>query len=151
MDGVGANAKMNEFCAAMGVCNLKHFDENISARKKVFDRYIENLGDIAGLKLNFVQKDVTPNYAYFPVIFDEKFFGAARDKVFSELAKSGIHARKYFYPLTNAFECYAGKFNPEETPTALKIAGQVLTLPFYPDLPLETVDKICKIIRSVKK
>lgn len=151
VDGIGANAKMNEFCAAMGVCNLKHFDENISARKKVFDRYIENLSGIAGLKLNFVQKDVTPNYAYFPVIFGEKFFGATRDEVFAELEKAGIHARKYFYPLTNAFECYKGKFNPEETPVALRISGQVLTLPFYPDLPLEVVDKICKIIRSVKK
>ena len=24
VDGVGANAKMNEFCAAMGICNLRH-------------------------------------------------------------------------------------------------------------------------------
>ena len=29
VDGVGANAKMNEFCAAMGLCNLRHIDENI--------------------------------------------------------------------------------------------------------------------------
>ena len=26
VDGVGANAKMNEFCAAMGLCNLRHVD-----------------------------------------------------------------------------------------------------------------------------
>lgn len=29
MDAVGANAKMNEFCAAMGICNLRHVDEEI--------------------------------------------------------------------------------------------------------------------------
>lgn len=33
VSGVGANAKMNEFCAAMGLCNLKHIDEEIAKRK----------------------------------------------------------------------------------------------------------------------
>ena len=32
VDAVGANAKMNEFCAAMGICNLKHVDEMIEKR-----------------------------------------------------------------------------------------------------------------------
>ena len=29
VEAVGANAKMNEFCAAMGICNLHHIDEEI--------------------------------------------------------------------------------------------------------------------------
>jgi len=33
IDGVGANAKMNEFQAAMGICNLRHIDEEIEKRK----------------------------------------------------------------------------------------------------------------------
>ena len=32
---VGGNAKMNEFQAAMGLCNLRHLDEEIGKRKKV--------------------------------------------------------------------------------------------------------------------
>ena len=35
VDGVGANAKMNEFCAAMGLCNLRHINEEINKRKHV--------------------------------------------------------------------------------------------------------------------
>lgn len=31
---VGANAKMNEFCAIMGLCNLQHIETTISERKK---------------------------------------------------------------------------------------------------------------------
>ena len=38
VDAVGANAKMNEFCAAMGICNLRHVDEEIAKRKKVAER-----------------------------------------------------------------------------------------------------------------
>lgn len=151
VDGIGANAKMNEFCAAMGLCNLRHVDEEIAKRKAVVQRYMEHLSGIEGLQLNPIQKDVTPNYAYFPVIFDEKVFGATRNEVFDALAKQGIGARKYFYPLTNTFDAFHGRFDVNETPVALHISKRVLTLPLYADLPLEEVNRICDIILKCKK
>ena len=151
VDGVGANAKMNEFCAAMGLCNLRHIDEEIAKRKKIFERYIERLGSVDGLKLNTIQDGVKPNYAYFPVVFDENLFGATRNEVFDALAQNGIGARKYFYPLTNTFDCFHGKFDANLTPVALHISKRVLTLPLYADLEIETVDKICDVIISCKK
>ncbi|MEG0395979.1 MAG: DegT/DnrJ/EryC1/StrS family aminotransferase, partial [Oscillospiraceae bacterium] len=129
VDGVGGNAKMNEFQAAMGICNLRHVEEEIAKRKKVVERYRENLEKIDGIKLNPTQKDVQSNYAYFPVIFDEKVFGASRNEVSEALAKQGIFSRKYFYPLTNTFDCFHGKFDVDKTPIALHIAKRVLTLP----------------------
>ena len=146
IDGVGANAKLNEFCAAMGLCNLRHIDEEIAKRKKVVERYHLHLAGIDGLQLNPVQADVTPNYAYYPVIFMEKVFGASRNEVFEALTAKNIGARKYFYPLTNSFDCFHGKYNPNLTPTALHISKRVLTLPLYADLAIEDVDKICEII-----
>ena len=150
VDGVGANAKMNEFCAAMGICNLRHIDEEIAKRKIVADRYRERLENIEGLQLNPIQENVESNYAYFPVIFDEKVFGASRNEVFDALAENGIGARKYFYPLTNSFDCFHGKYDVNETPVALHLSKRVLTLPLYADLELESVEKICEIIRSCK-
>ena len=150
VDGVGANAKMNEFCAAMGICNLRHVEEEIAKRKKVVDRYNQHLAQVDGLQLNPVQKDVTPNYAYYPVIFDEKVFGSSRNEVFEALADHGIGARKYFYPLTNGFDCFHRKYDVNKTPVALHISKRVLTLPLYADLPLEDVDRICEIILSCK-
>lgn len=151
VDGVGSNAKMNEFCAAMGLCNLRHIDEEIAKRKKVVERYMENLSGVSGLRLNLVQKDVTPNYAYFPVVFDEKKFGASRNEVYDKLEKNGVYARKYFYPLTNTFECFHGRFDANLTPVALHISKRVLTFPLYADLKLEDVDTICDIILGCKK
>lgn len=148
--GVGANAKMNEFCAAMGLCNLKHFNEEIAKRKIVYERYIENLRDVEGVKLNFVQEKVKSNYAYFPVIFDEKVFGSSRNEVFETLANEGIIARKYFYPLTSDFECFHGKFDSTKTPMALYISKRVLTLPLYASLPIEDVDRICNLVLKCK-
>lgn len=146
VDAVGANAKMNEFCAAMGICNLRHIDEEIEKRRIVVERYRERLNNIDGLQLNVEQPEVKSNYAYFPVVFDEKIFGASRNEVFDALAKNGIGARKYFYPLTNTFACFHNKYNVDETPVARGIAKRVLTLPLYSDLDLKDVNRICDII-----
>lgn len=151
IDRVGANAKMNEFCAAMGLCNLRHVDEEIKKRKDVVERYREHLEDIEGIKLSPEQKNVIPNYAYFPVVFDEKVFGASRNEVFNALEKNGIGARKYFYPLTNSFECFREKYDPLQTPVALHISNRVLTLPLYADLALDDVDRICEIIKNCRE
>ena len=151
MELIGANAKMNEFCAAMGLCNLKHVDEEIKKRKLIAERYREILECVEGLQLSPLQKDVGQNYAYFPVVNKKKIFGSSRNEVYLKLQQNGIVARKYFYPLTNSFECFHGKYNPEATPVALHISKRVLTLPLYADLPLADVDRICSIILGCKK
>ena len=66
------------------------------------------------------------------------------------LAQNGIGARKYFYPLTNTFECFHGKYDVDATPVALHVAKRVLTLPLYADLSMEDVDRICKIVLEQK-
>lgn len=146
VDGIGTNAKMNEFCAAMGLCNLRHLDEEIAKRKRVVERYNQNLEGIAGITLRAPQKDVETNYAYYPVIFDEKAFGKSRNEVFEYLEENNIGARKYFYPLTNSFDCFHRKYDVNQTPIALKISKRILTLPLYADLALEDVDRISKLI-----
>lgn len=146
VEAVGANAKMNEFCAAMGLCNLRHVDVEIAKRKAVTERYREHLEGVKGIRLNPVQDGVVSNYSYFPVVFDEKVFGASRNEVFDALAREGIGARKYFYPITNSFECFHGKYDVNETPVALHISERILTLPMYADLALEDVDRICEIV-----
>ena len=150
VDAVGANAKMNEFCAAMGLCNLRHVDEEIAKRRSVVERYREHLEGVDGLRLNVQQPEVRSNYAYFPVVFDENLFGASRNEVMDALAQNGIGARKYFYPLTNTFECFHGKYDVDATPVALHVAKRVLTLPLYADLSMEDVDRICKIVLEQK-
>lgn len=147
---IGGNAKMNEFQAAMGICNLRHVDEEIAKRKTIVERYRKNLETVDGIQLSPIQKDVQPNYAYFPVIFDEKIFGASRNEVMEKLAENGIGARKYFYPLTNTFDCFHHQFDANQTPIALHISKRVLTLPLYADLSLEDVDRICEIMINCK-
>lgn len=143
---VGGNAKMNEFQAAMGICNLRHLDQEIAKRKKIVERYRERLSGIEGIKLSVIQKGVQSNYAYFPVVFDG--YKYTRNEVYEKLAQAGIGARKYFYPLTNSFACYRNypTAGTENTPIAQHMALRVLTLPLYADLSLEDVDRICNVV-----
>lgn len=90
------------------------------------------------------------NYSYFPIVINEKDFGATRNEVFEKLKDNNIFARKYFYPLTSQFDCYHGRYN-NATPVALHISKRVLTLPLYADLCLKDVDTICRVITSCKK
>ncbi len=151
VDGIGANAKMNEFCAAMGLCNLRHIEENLASRKMAVERYRERLESIPGLILLREQRNVKHNYAYFPVIIEEKLFGSTRNEVFQALDRAGIGARKYFYPLTSAYACYQGRFDPKKTPVALHVSKRVLTLPLYADMEVKDIDRIAAVVLSCRR
>ena len=130
----------------MGLCNLRHLDGEIAKRKQVYEQYISLLSGIPGIQLNPVQPGVRSNYGYFPVVFDG--YRYSRDEIFDLLAAENIIARKYFYPLTNSFECYKDlpTAGADKTPVAKHLADRVLTLPLYADLAMEDVDRICEII-----
>lgn len=142
----GGNAKMNEFQACMGLCNLKHIDDYISNRKRAFELYVKRLSNINGIVLCNKQFDVLSNYAYFPVKFDG--YKYTRDEVKDKLAKHDIAARKYFYPCTNEFKCMSAYAN--KTPVARNISKNILCLPLYHELLNEEIEFICNVILEDK-
>ncbi len=141
---VGANGKMNEFQAAMGLCNLRYMEQVIEKRKKLTERYRERLSGVPGIRLCEENLRVGYNYAYMPVVFDG--YGADRDQIFDALKERNIFARKYFYPCVNSYQCYRDQFDINATPVAERIASQVLTLPLYADLEMSVVDEVCDVI-----
>ena len=143
---VGANAKMNEFAAIMGLCNLKIYEKNVLSRRKVCERYRERLKDIPGIRLLANWNTENCNYAYLPVIFEPKH-GCNRNIVYEKLSEERIAARKYFYPLTCDQACFRNKYREENLPIARYLADNVLALPLYEGLSLEEVDFICDVIK----
>ena len=159
---VGGNAKMNEFQAAMGLCNLRHLDGEIEKRRQVFELYGELLSGVPGLTVPHVPEGITPNYAYYPVVFDPEAFGEDRDSVAARLNAEGIFPRKYFSPCTNSFAFLKNikeqpgvplaasidpaVFDPSKTPVAERISSRVLTIPIYAGLSGDDVRRIAGII-----
>ena len=140
---VGANGKMNEFQAAMGLCNLRKVGADIRKRKALSELYDAYLADIPGIRVNQAQAGVKRNYSYYPILIDEKICGSDRDQVIAALQAENIYPRKYFYPLTSEFACYQKDYDAKKaTPVAYEISQRVLTLPLYPSLTQEQVEKI---------
>lgn len=147
--GPGINAKMNEPQAAMGLLQLKYVGEAIRKRRAVAARYRQQLAGVPGLRYLADIAGVEHNYAYFPVLIDERAFGRSRDSVHAEMGRCGIFTRRYFYPLISRFPTYVDLESaaPENLPVAERVAGQVLCLPIYPDLASEDVDRVVEVIK----
>ena len=141
---ISTNARMNEFEAAMGLCNLRHIDDEIDKRKVASNRYVERLSGVSGIKLISPQPGVTSNYAYFPVFFDGYKYN--RNEIQEKLKLENILARKYFYPIVPDMMCYRDKYASGNYPVSRHAADTVLALPMYSDLTVDDVDRICSII-----
>ena len=144
IDYIGTNARMNEFEAAMGICNLNHIEEEIAKRKVIGQRYYERLYHVAGIKLADIPSDLQWNYSYFPVFFDG--YKENRDEIKGKLENHRIFARKYFYPIVNQAACYRKTFGTLKLPVAEHASECVLALPLYADMSIEDADRVCDVI-----
>lgn len=142
---VGANAKMNEFAAIMGLCNLRHIDAVLSERKRRYDLYKERLVGAKGIRFFEKNESATDNYAYFPIVI-ENDYGKTRDELYDLLKNNNIYSRKYFYPITSEQACYKTKFQGNKLETAKKLSQNILLLPFYEKLELNVMEEIIRII-----
>ena len=147
--GLGINAKMNEFQAALGILQLKYIDENIKKRKEISDFYRINLKDASGILYIKDIEGVKHNYSYFPIFIDENEYGMKRDELYEKLKKNNIYARRYFYPLISQFPTYRGldSASSSNLPIAEKITKQVICQPIYPGINNEIIDKIVRLIK----
>jgi len=137
---LGINAKMNEFQAAMGLCILDDLDSIIEGRKKVYERYLDELLHLNSLTFQQFNTEATNNYAYFPVVFQTE---EVLLKVKENLNKSDIFPRRYFYPSLERLPYV----KPQEAPISESISKRVLCLPLFGEL--EWIEQK-KVIEAIK-
>lgn len=148
----GTNAKMNEFQALMGIQMMGYLDKLINKRKKIESLYKERLKDIPGISFcPSLPIHTKSNHSYMPVQIDESGFGISRDQLYEKLKEYNIYSRRYFYPLLCDFACYQSLPVSDPLPVARSVSDKILTLPIYYDLNLSDVEKICDIIKMLKK
>lgn len=145
----GINGKMNEVQAAFGMLQLQHIDQALQNREVIYQRYVEKLSGIKGLRVLNKPENIEWNYAYTPIFIDETF-ACSRDELYESLKPHNIFTRRYFYPLISEFPMYRGlpSAQPGLMPEAEKMSVSVLCLPIYPTLTLDEVDMIAGLIRE---
>ena len=143
----GINGKMSEFSAALGLLQLKHFDEALAARKEIDAQYRALLADVKGIRCPPRRRDTVHNHAYFPVLV-EGGFRMDREALYQMLRDNGIVARRYFYPLISEFSMYRESPSARRgnLPVATDVASRVLCLPIYPGLERADVESVASLI-----
>jgi dTDP-4-amino-4,6-dideoxygalactose transaminase len=144
---------MNELQAAYGLLQLKHLKAGIQKSRKVAEIYDRELKNVKGVRTLRQHPDADHNYSYYPIFVDKKVFGITRDELYNYLKSSNIFGRRYFYPLVSQFPMYRGldSAKPANLPNASEMAEQVICLPFYPELDLQTASEIVLKIKNYDK
>lgn len=149
----GLNAKLNEIQAGVGLEVLKIVDEERLKRHRIKRTYEKTLADIPGVRIVTTLENEESSYQYFIIEINEEKFGKSRDFVHKELEKYNVFTRKYFNPLCSDFEWYQDleSAKPNNLPNAHKTVKQVLSMPYYGDLEISSVEKISTIINHIQK
>ena len=131
----GFNGKLTEIHAALGLANMKYYDQVLDDRKKKYLYYKEQLSKNANFSFQTVNIG-EQNYSYFPVIFSsEEHLLKAEKKLMSE----NIYPRRYFYPSVNSYRKIV-KYTP--MPVSEDIANRILCLPLYLNLSKNDIQRI---------
>ncbi|UJF26085.1 DegT/DnrJ/EryC1/StrS aminotransferase family protein [Planococcus sp. 107-1] len=149
----GLNAKMNEVQAGIGIEVLKLVEEERLKRHQLKKAYEGHFSEVPGIRPITVLEGESSSYQYFVIEVDEQEFGSSRDWLHQELEKYNVFTRKYFYPLCSDFDWYRQleSAKPENLPVAQKAVKQVLSMPYYGNLPIEAVNQICQLIKELQQ
>lgn len=137
--GVGMNAKLSEFHAAMGLCNLNHIDAILEKRKAISDAYDQAFfsSQHSGLQSLVYRDGASRNYAYYPILLESE---EALLNATVRLESGGIYPRRYFYPaLDQVSELPSEGLN---CPITLSASKTILCLPLSASLDRSVADQV---------
>lgn len=145
--GIGTNAKMSEFHAAMGLCNLNYINSILERRRIITEAYDEGLfcrmQDGARKFISTIQfrNQGSRNYSYYPVIFESE---SELLTTVEQLEAENIFPRRYFSPSLNQVTELVQANN--ECSVSSAISRAILCLPVSASMDTSAVSRICGII-----
>ncbi len=142
---LGFNYRMTELHAAMGLLQLKKYKNFLQKRRQLAKRYIKNLSEITQLSYN--KYDRNSSYFIFPIITK------IRNSLLKHLIKKKIGVSIH-YATTLPFMTYYKKkynLNKKKYQNSISYADENISLPVYPKLSFNDVDKICLEIKKFFK
>jgi dTDP-4-amino-4,6-dideoxygalactose transaminase len=138
----GFNGKMTEVHAALGLANLKYFDDVLLDRERKYKLYLELLSSTEGVSFQSTRYGNT-NYSYFPVVFRSE---RVLEEVVMKLNERNIYPRRYFYPSVNT---YKEIVRPTRMEISEDISKRILCLPLFRALESEDLEMIVRIVKTV--
>ncbi|HEU4765953.1 MAG TPA: DegT/DnrJ/EryC1/StrS family aminotransferase [Pyrinomonadaceae bacterium] len=137
----GVNSRLDGLQAAILRVKLRYLDEWNARRRQIADAYMDQLTD-RGIALPTVHENAEPVWHLFVIRLAE------RERLASLLKEEGI-ATGIHYPVPlhqqPAYEDRAASYS---LPATERAAQEVLSLPMYPELTQEQIERICNSVSS---
>lgn len=96
---VGYNYRMSNIVAGIGRAQLEVLDERVKARRAIFDRYVQALGDIEGVQFMPELEGTMSNRWLTTLTIDQQALGVTPMDIINALAEENIEARPVWKPL----------------------------------------------------
>jgi dTDP-3-amino-3,4,6-trideoxy-alpha-D-glucose transaminase len=128
-------SRMDELQAAILRVKLGHLDEWNATRQRLAARYRSNLEGVV---------ELPPADGVFHLFVIQT---SERDAVKAYLAEHAI-ATDVHYPIPAHLQTPYAAFTSAPLSTTQRLAGRILSLPLYPELPEETVDHVSGVLRA---
>ncbi len=139
----GSNSRLDGMQAAILRVKLRHLDGWTHARKNIARAYDAKLADAFDIVSLACSSEASHVYHLYVVEVPE------RDEVLTYLHENGIGASVH-YPVPLHMQPAYGHLNllPDTFPIAKEKAEQVLSLPIYPEMTDEQVDRVASTLRD---
>ncbi|HYK88918.1 MAG TPA: DegT/DnrJ/EryC1/StrS family aminotransferase [Acidobacteriota bacterium] len=146
----GLNGKMSEFHAIVGLHNLRRLGLLLSTRQekaKCFRRKIESQTQF---QVTSWPEGVVHTFKDFTVLVPEIAKDGYRDQVMRFLADREVETRAYFYPPVHRQAYFVGYAN-RSLPKTDRLAGRVITLPFFTSITQEEMEYIVSALQDAER
>ena len=144
----GHNFRLTNLQAALGCAQLEHLDDIVRERKRVHAAYARRLQELQGIQPQFFAPEVTPVLWAYALTLDARAFPQGRDAVVKQLAERGIETRPGFHPASEMRHLYA---DCPPLPVCEALGRTVISLPTWPGLKDEVIDRICDALKAARR
>ncbi|MDH5512763.1 MAG: DegT/DnrJ/EryC1/StrS family aminotransferase, partial [Gammaproteobacteria bacterium] len=139
---IGTNSRLDEIQAALLRLKLRHIENDIAARQKVAAEYTKRLAGTA-VKAPPLPKQGTHVFNLYTVRVPK------RDSVRQALTEAQIGTSQCYPQGLHLQEVYKHLgYRPGSLPVCEQACTETLSLPIYPGMPLEHVERVCEVIRE---
>ncbi len=145
----GSNGKMSELNAAVGLLQIRYFDEAVARRGGIDEMYRTRLAPIEGIRCLDRDRLQTHNHSYFPILVQDSY-GISREQLYQRFRADNIYARRYFFPLISELPMYRElpSAAAENLPVARDAADRILCLPIFPDMSHEQFESVMRVMEA---
>ncbi|MDX2215055.1 MAG: DegT/DnrJ/EryC1/StrS family aminotransferase [Oculatellaceae cyanobacterium bins.114] len=146
---VGVNSRLDAIQAAILSIKLRYLDHWNAGRQAVADRYQQLLEPMPGIILPHALAEGEAVWNQYTIRIPASTQGSNRDRVRQHLQQQGIVSMIY-YPLPLHLQpVYQSLgYQPGQLPVSEQLAGEVLSLPMYPELTLEQQERVMYALKD---